>query len=522
MNLKSKLILFFLGFLSLHIQAQLLQKTERPSVKEVRDYLKEPARYTDDREYLRVAMRNSKMNLWINKIPQHAPQMLATFHNTFPTSTFVFLGRDTAIIADIFEHFYDFHGDIGRVKRLKGSKATYKTDNGIELIYTDNDKLYKFLSKNGLSIEEIMNSPYPITIVDTVSSGRGRQGRYILHCLMTEYANRGQDPLQLLEKVSFVGLQVSTFKQSFDSISPEQVKQNTEITKRNIRNQQMSYFDGYSFPLYPQSNGPQFNEVGYVHYTSSWHDSYSSIASGYTVQPIANFRTEDKAVHLSAMIKTAQMVYQQDFVSSVTRLIGQPQNISRAKQQKTIIQNVAVADSGTKISYDEDSINYYASHFDTRSPDNVVVCSRVARNFKSTISSILGSVKVVNGMSKGARILKDKFHELLTKIGSTPVVVSSYMIDAIREAREAGVIFKRDWKFLFEEVLEHGIISIQLIKRLQLLMEWSDSFAEKRVLKSNWLKSEKAKNNLAIIQEYLRRHSTLDVCRKSFKNGGLN
>ena len=229
-----------------------------------------------------------------NAIALGAPQLIVKLENTFPGATFAFLGRDTQVIADVVDGFYQSIGQRNRVVQVGISKPTLVglKDKDIEL----------YLKYYGLDLDKIKNSKGFI-FVDTVSSGEvidgervsGRQGRQLLQVLYNAWIKRGNDPSELISKLNMVALRVSTFK-SDDPGNTKRYRDISQFNEINKLNSQFFKIDGHDtnkigmdFILPLIKDTPElFNESGYDHFTGAWHEKYLpplKTKMGYLPQP---------------------------------------------------------------------------------------------------------------------------------------------------------------------------------------------------------------------------------------------
>ncbi len=207
---------------------------------------------------------------WTKILLENGPQLIANLEKTNPGATWAFIGRDTQAIADLFEGFYLSIGQKNRVQRIFVSKASFQK--------TSTNSLVGVLESNGFSLNRFQDS-HPYILVDTVSSGGGRQGRSILAAAYKIYGERGGKMSDLVRKLNMIGLYVSTF-------------QGTPTPLENYNNllteEELSFY--ISDPLLPNESLEEYfriagysetnhlsNETGYEHFTGAWTGSYGQI-----------------------------------------------------------------------------------------------------------------------------------------------------------------------------------------------------------------------------------------------------
>jgi hypothetical protein len=261
-----------------YAQSELLNNPLRPRISEVLDY------HEGYQPEQRVPLSGDRLNYghFRNAIMDGAPQFIAKLEKAYPGATYAFMGRDTQVISDVVEAFYLSIGQQNRVVQIGASKTTFQ---GL----SDQDTV-EYLKYFGLDLDKVDESK-PFILVDTISSGEvidgvlisGRQGRHLLQVLYQEWINRGRNPVDLLNKVNMVGMQVSTFKtgeigNTERYMDVTRIGNIEEINRANafkFFRQQTTSRMGLDFvlPLIPDTQ-MVFNESGYDHYTGAWHDRF--------------------------------------------------------------------------------------------------------------------------------------------------------------------------------------------------------------------------------------------------------
>lgn len=245
---------------------ELLKQESRPSVSQVSQLLEywHPPALSSQTTGLHVdKLVKDSLDLhynfpkWFQVLMENAPKMIATFERSFPGATWVFIGRDMAIFADLFEAFYTSIGQNNRVARLKMSSGTLE---GL----TD-ELAYKFLKSN--LFDE--TSEFPYVFVDAVSRGGGRQGRALINSIYAMAGPEAQAKLAWL--IAFIGLKVST--SSIDD-NPVENAHNFLRTNKPNRDTVFTYCDGRDYKANAYFG---MNEAGYSHWTGAWHGPHGRL-----------------------------------------------------------------------------------------------------------------------------------------------------------------------------------------------------------------------------------------------------
>jgi hypothetical protein len=124
---------------------------------------------------------------------KETPGLAKQLEGYFPGATFIFLGRDMYLLFQALYWLYREAEPSERIKHLGFSKET--------ALQLDCRDLLDYLQQKGLHFPP---KDHPWVFIDTISYGKGRQGKAILNCLYTEGSSE-QDPF-----LAFVGLPIST------------------------------------------------------------------------------------------------------------------------------------------------------------------------------------------------------------------------------------------------------------------------------------------------------------------------
>ncbi len=119
---------------------------------------------------------------------------IASFEYAFPNGVYAFLGRDSALVADAFEAFYQAIGQNGRAIRLNASSYSF--------LGAGNEVIADFLETSGLDFNHPFNRPF--IMADTTSFSDRSQSRMLIKAAYHRLVQRGFNPKDLLHKVNFV------------------------------------------------------------------------------------------------------------------------------------------------------------------------------------------------------------------------------------------------------------------------------------------------------------------------------
>jgi hypothetical protein len=169
---------------------RLARMPERPPIADILDAVKR------DEIDLGSKREISKSDFnWANA--DELAKIIALFEKAYPGLTYVFLGRDSAFLADAIEVFYLSNGQVGRVRRLKASGAS---------VYNASvETLMLFLRQNGfMPTSHGLVRPY--VIIDRTSYRENSQMRRLLEAGYTSLLAAGVDPKKAMRQ--FAGVHV--------------------------------------------------------------------------------------------------------------------------------------------------------------------------------------------------------------------------------------------------------------------------------------------------------------------------
>jgi hypothetical protein len=220
---------------------------------------------------------------WTETLMARSAEILPIFESIYPNAIWVFIGRDSAALADVFDAFYLHHGQNGRVIRLGVSKKSFGD-------ITD-AKLIAYLKALGVSIN-LATPDKPFIFVDSISSGGGRQVRHILSVLYTQMLREhsGSDFSTLPKLINMLGMRVSTtgsvVTTNHWNVTNAHLTLSSFLSRipANQTDEQIRALIYENFPIVALEEAPNYaNEAGYTHFIGAWNQSYG--AFGTSNQP---------------------------------------------------------------------------------------------------------------------------------------------------------------------------------------------------------------------------------------------
>jgi hypothetical protein len=203
------------------------------------------------------------------------------------------MGRDMAVIADLFEAFYTSIGQHDRVIRLGMSTATLDS--------MTQETTLEFLKSSGINLD----GKIPYLLVDAVSRGGGRQGRALINAVYSNAngddkslakrffdsvfsdsskdTNKGSKSIgDLLYYFNMIGLRVFTTKIPDIPIQKAQAQLalDAEALEKEIKKGHVDFGKRHNILSFTDARSMDFlgiNEAGYTHWTGAWHGSYGAI-----------------------------------------------------------------------------------------------------------------------------------------------------------------------------------------------------------------------------------------------------
>ena len=273
----SVLIMFSMGGVSVSAPERndindLYRRPDRPTMQEVLPYLDqivdEPGIPTN------AAESNERIDIprWLDILLRSAPRLIATAERLYPGATWVFLGRDSMAISDVFEAYYHTLGEKKRVVRLGVSKATFNKMSPEHLQYN----FKEFFKQHGFHWNKMDDKP-PFILIDAISGGFGRQGRSVMAAMYMEGMDKGKTLPFMTDRLNMLGLVVSTYKHpvkyDVSQAAEHRIKEKWMNLLTNQRPDYNQLFNEKIILTY-EAEIQSANEAGYTHFIGAWHDSY--------------------------------------------------------------------------------------------------------------------------------------------------------------------------------------------------------------------------------------------------------
>lgn len=272
------------------IPPELLQQKNQPTVEQMENLLQQwkeqglELKLESHPELFSIVEREVAKELhfdypkWFSLIHDDAARMLASFERAYPGATFVFIGRDMTVFADLFESYFRKLEQPERVKRLGMSTATL--DN------LDKDLSLGLLKSHNIDYE---NTKYPIVFVDAISKNGGRQARRLLNSLYQYYQQKNVRAGDAFLKANLIGMRVATTQLDYTPLE-QSVEAFREWQKFSTYDSDVFSFN-VKFMMFKGINrgGKYLNstEAGYVHWIGAWQGSYGTVASNSKGQVFA-------------------------------------------------------------------------------------------------------------------------------------------------------------------------------------------------------------------------------------------
>lgn len=255
----------------------LVNSPTRPTVQQIREarkgwtpfMLPDGSQLPKDPNRPAPSLQNN-FKVWFERLELEGPQMIASFESAFPGATWVFMGRDMAVLADLFESFYTAIGQNSRVIRLGMSTATLDS--------MTQETALQFLKSSGANID----GKTPYLLIDAVSRGGGRQGRALINAVYSEAQAGGKSLSDLLYHFNMIGLRVHTTKIPDIPIQKAQdhLAQDVSALEKDLKKGPVDFGKRHNILSYSDARSIEFlgiNESGYTHWTGAWHGSYGAV-----------------------------------------------------------------------------------------------------------------------------------------------------------------------------------------------------------------------------------------------------
>lgn len=232
--------------------------------------------------------------------------IVAQLEHAYPGGTYLPLGRDAVLIADLLDGFYRSIGQPDRVRRLNASGTSFPHYRSAtpETYEQDRPITYGFLESNGLDLDQISTAP-PYVMIDVTSYMSTSQSRQLMRAVYRTWSEKGRDPKALADKVAFVG--IGSSGRTISEIS------DIEDAKAELRAHTTK--DGPERILYLGGS------VSRLTYTDAWHEmflSFTSNGQGKVTTAPGNPRSErDRLRVLADQYEALKLVSDPAFLARV-------------------------------------------------------------------------------------------------------------------------------------------------------------------------------------------------------------
>ena len=135
-------------------------------------------------------------------------QMIAQLELAYPGGTYVPVGRDAVLVADILDAYYRSIGQPDRVSRLNASGPSFPHYHHSVTDATareDAPLIAGFVRSSGLDFDRV-TADRPYVMIDVTPYAFGSQSRQLMRSVFREWSRLGRDPKDLADKVAFVGI----------------------------------------------------------------------------------------------------------------------------------------------------------------------------------------------------------------------------------------------------------------------------------------------------------------------------
>lgn len=254
---------------------QLLEQPTRPTLKQIQALSSSDSYGFPAKNSIPVIqeapMPDAQYNfdLWLNgAVLRESPRMIAEFEKAFPGATLAFIGRDMALIADIFEAYYTSIGQPERVVRIDVSSKTFE--------HITADQMVAYLKQKGAE-----NSNKPFILVDTISKGNGRQGRALLQAWYRYQQGQGVKISDEIRRVNMIGLEISATDPQIAKNSLSNVREILQAEQQAYETDPNRSITDHKILIFkdkrPMGTHLGINEVGYEQWTGSWHEPFGEV-----------------------------------------------------------------------------------------------------------------------------------------------------------------------------------------------------------------------------------------------------
>lgn len=184
----------------------------------------------------------------LDDFKEFVPNFIASVEKAFPGAIYMPLGRDSAMLGDVVDAFYQSIGQQGRVRRLNASGTSFQG--------ADESTVLGFLQSNGFDSEKVLEGP-PLIIFDYTSYGENSQSRQLIRAGYMDFMRKHGNVKRLVYKFNLVSTQGGT-----------PIEIDAELNAERFLNQENKVVN---------ENGPKniLSAGGRgLHYTLEWHDTF--------------------------------------------------------------------------------------------------------------------------------------------------------------------------------------------------------------------------------------------------------
>jgi hypothetical protein len=197
-----------------------------------------------------------------------AAKLIAVLERSYPGATYLPLGRDAVMMADVMEAYYTHLGQPHRVARIDASSSSF---NG------NQQDIIDFLKHNTPIDFSDPKKSKGFVLFDNTSYGTSSQSHLVMNAIYAEYARHGYDMAEVHKKIGIVSTYTG-LSLGDASTSGETLKSYFETEKQNRS----------SSPAAPPSQAIFAPEVQSSMYGNEWHGSWGA----FTRDASGKVRTE--------------------------------------------------------------------------------------------------------------------------------------------------------------------------------------------------------------------------------------
>ena len=230
-------------------------------------------------------------------IKSNIPGVIATFEKAFPGATFSPLGRDSVMLGDMFDAFYQSLGQ-NRIVRASASGASR----------TNQQDMIDFMRGLGVDPAHLDQAP-PFIMFDQTNFGNKSQSTTYLNAIYGECLKVKCDPLMMVEKFNFLNTGSSRGMYNNNVITPQ-----TDI-EAFIKTQAQAKSGKAIWGI------PSVTVNQNLVYTAEYHDTFSTFQRDkdgrVTTKAGAMGREQDRLQILADVFETIRTVSSPEFLTAV-------------------------------------------------------------------------------------------------------------------------------------------------------------------------------------------------------------